>query len=62
MDGILFQEGRELYYADEEKKTLVKEDVDEVSVLENGFVILDTDSRYCYLRDMKDMVDLMGSR
>ena len=62
MNGILFQENRELYYADGDDRILVKDAVDGVSILENGPAILDTDGRYCYMRDLKNMVDLIESR
>ena len=61
-DGILFREGRDLYYAEGKEKTLIQEEVDDVSIQEKNYVIVDTDSRYCYLKDLDESIELTDSR
>lgn len=60
--GVLFREGRDLYYAEKGDKTLVKEEVEGVSIQEQNFVVVDTDDRFCYLKDLKETIELTDSR
>lgn len=62
MDGILFQEGQDLYAADGEEKILLKGAVEGVSVQENDYVIVDADGEFCYLKRPDEMISLMSSR
>ena len=61
-NGILFREDRDLYYAEGREKILIQEEVDEVSIQEKNYVIVDTDHRYCYLKDLEESIELTDSR
>lgn len=61
-DGVLFQEGQDLYLADKAEKILVKGDVREVWIRENEYVITKADEGICYLKNLKDEVCLTGGR
>ena len=61
-NGILFREDRDLYYAEGRDKILIQEEVDEVSIQEKNYVIVDTDHRYCYLKDLEESIELTDSR
>lgn len=61
-DGVLFQEGQDLYLADGAEKVLVKGDVEEAWIQENDYVIIKSDEGLCYLKGLKDTVCLIGSR
>lgn len=57
-EGVLFQEGRNLYLADGEEKIFVKEEADDVRILENGRAFIDADGKLCSLKDL----DLEGGK
>lgn len=59
-DGILFQEGQDLYFSDGAEKVLVKSGVEEAWIRENDYVVIKSDEGLCYLKDLKDSVCLMG--
>lgn len=61
-NGILFQEGHDLYFADGEEKLLLKENIDYVSIQENNYVIIGTDGELYYLKDLDESISLMSSR
>lgn len=61
-DGVLFREGQDLYYTEEDEKILVKTDVENVWIKGDQYAVVDTDRELCYLKDLKDEVALLSSR
>lgn len=61
-DGVLFQEGQDLYFSDGTETVLVKGGVEEAWIQDNDYVIIKSDEGLCYLKDLKDTVCLIEGR
>lgn len=61
-DGVLFQEGYDLYFTDGTEKVLLQGEVEDAWIQEKDYVVLKTEEGLFYLKDLRDAVCLLSSR